>query len=811
MFAAAATERPDGVTQLPHKWTSASRHVSQVVEIKRGTRLSSWHDGRNRTEVEVAGDPMKKTIFLTLLTLALAVPAFSQDERHQSFISYDDGGTIVRSDGREIEGRRNLPIFPADEIITARRGRAEVRMSDGNIIGIDRATSLQVQSVVDAYEGDADETVMELRYGKVAVYRTDLGRDHVRLDTENASYVAQREAIYSVETESGGSDRVTVFEGSVEVRTPSRATRLRRGESAQIDDRGMYDLVSDEGLAADDFDRWFLQRSERFDSRSTRYVDNRLSYWTDDLDAFGSWVYINGIGYSWRPMVAVGWRPYYNGYWYHSRNGYLNWVSYDPWGWGPYHYGRWSYDPFYGWVWVPGYGYSPAWVYWMTGPGYIGWAPSGWWDCYRPYYDWAYRSYRNTADFGFGFYGRVRLNEIDLRPWTFVDSVGLISTRVDRAALTADAVKQRLGRTGGGLATVAGGAPRLTNEDLRDPAEAIRRRALDGKEGRLTGSETGAPPTDLTPFFGRQASVEGSIRDRIVRGRSASSGSGSGSAPVMGGGVSLPTPAVIDRRETTGRGSIGRGGSAGSIDRGTTGSADRGSSGAIGRGAGTSGGTGGAIQRGGSAGDRGGSIDRGGSSGSSGGSRSTSGSSGRIRSAGRGRSYDSAPSSGSSESSSESGSTPIILRGTRTGGDDPGSSTSTSRDSWRGRPASGVDAPSASSGTSGSTSRTGASDVPRRVIDRIGGARIYPRDSSSSRSGSGSSSSSGRSSGSTSRPPRIQSGSGGWGSSGSSSGSSSGGSRSSGGSSSSAPSSSGSSSSGGGHRSGGGEIKRDNH
>ena len=51
------------------------------------------------------------------------------------------------------------------------------------------------------------------------------------------------------------------------------------------------------------------------------------------------------------------------------------WVSEDPWGWACYHYGRWTYNPYYGWIWVPGYEWAPAWVSWRYGGGYAGWAP----------------------------------------------------------------------------------------------------------------------------------------------------------------------------------------------------------------------------------------------------------------------------------------------------------------------------------------------------------------------------------------------------------------------------------------------------
>lgn len=665
---------------------------------------------------------MKKAALLLTLLTAVALPALADDDRHQSYLSFEEGGTVVRSgeDGQNIQAHRNLPVYPGDEVITARRGRAEVRLADGNIIGIDRATSLRFRSILDAYEGDATETVVELRQGKVAVHRTDLGGDHVRLDTDNASYVAEYEAVYSVETDSRGSDRVIVFDGSVEVRTPSRTTRLREGESASVDDRGTYDLVGDQSASADDFERWFLKRAERFGSYTNRYMDRRLSYWSDDLDDHGRWVFVTGIGWSWRPYVAVGWRPYYNGYWHH-RGGYPTWVSYDPWAWGTYHYGRWAYDPGYGWVWVPGYGYSPAWVYWAYGSNYVGWAPAGWWDCYRGYYNWAYHPYRNTPSrIGFGFYGRVKVNDFDLRPWTFVDPQGVVSNRIDRAALTADAIKQRLGRSRDGYATIAGGSHRFTRAEWNDPAEAIRRRGLDG---RRTGAETGAGGVDVSSFFRREGEVSAPVRDRIVRGR----------GPATGGST---------RTGTIGGGSTG---SLAPIGSGSVAPIGRGSVAPIGGGSATDG-------RRGSAGDT---------------------STGRVGRGGSGAVSTPPPSTQPATTPERDTTRDWRRRERDTQPSDPGTGGAAERrgsgDSWRNRvPRAGTGETQAnpnppSSGSSGSTASpsSGSSDVPRRIIDRIGGARVRPRDTDTPSGSSGSSTRErgSRDSGSSSRGDRSSSGS----------------------------------------------------
>ncbi|HUP20873.1 MAG TPA: FecR family protein [Gemmatimonadota bacterium] len=492
----------------------------------------------------------KLTIIATLAFAAAAFPLQADDARHQSYISYDDGGTLLRpaDDEREIEARVNLPLFPGDEVITNRRGRTEIRLADGNVVALDRATAIRFRSILDSYEGEAGQTVAELRYGKVAVYRIADTRDSFRLDTPGATYFASSEAIFSVETDSRARDRVSVFDGAIEVRTPLRSTRLRSGEQAEVDDRGMYDVASYGRHSADDFEAWFLRRAGRYGATTSRYLDRSLAYYDDELSRHGSWVNISQYGWAWRPSVAAGWRPYHHGYWMRSRLGCLTWVSYEPWGWVPYHYGRWSYDPYYGWFWVPGIGYAPAWVYWWYGNGYLGWAPAGWWDLHRPYYPWAYRPFHRAGlHFGFGFYGRIRVNDVDLRPWTFIDAGNIVSNRADRAALTTDAIRDRLARDRGGFATISSDPARFTREEFRDPAAAINRRWQGVDTGRAGAGPGAGPTVDLTPFIRRDPDLSGAVRDRVVRNRPADGaatpgrviggGGGGGLAPIGGGNV----------------------------------------------------------------------------------------------------------------------------------------------------------------------------------------------------------------------------------------------------------------------------------
>ncbi len=103
------------------------------------------------------------------------------------------------------------------------------------------------------------------------------------------------------------------------------------------------------------------------------YVSNQEFY--DELAPYGTWVYDEQYGNVWIPDVDQNFRPYAtNGYWAMTEYG-NTWVSNYPWGWAAFHYGRWRFDNYYGWEWIPGSEWAPAWVSWRNGGGYYGWAP----------------------------------------------------------------------------------------------------------------------------------------------------------------------------------------------------------------------------------------------------------------------------------------------------------------------------------------------------------------------------------------------------------------------------------------------------
>jgi hypothetical protein len=104
-------------------------------------------------------------------------------------------------------------------------------------------------------------------------------------------------------------------------------------------------------------------------------VDVSFGFVYSNLQPHGSWLVSAQYGRVWQPReYRPGWNPYYDGHWVYADVGWT-WVSDYSWGAVPYHYGTWTLDPVYGWVWVPGMTWAPAWVVFRTGPDCIGWAP----------------------------------------------------------------------------------------------------------------------------------------------------------------------------------------------------------------------------------------------------------------------------------------------------------------------------------------------------------------------------------------------------------------------------------------------------
>jgi hypothetical protein len=146
-------------------------------------------------------------------------------------------------------------------------------------------------------------------------------------------------------------------------------------DSAPPDDQrdGQYNAPND-AESNDSYDEELLgPRNHGYDNRGYDEPNIDVGIFAN-LGNDGRWYFAGNIGWVWRPYADAGWRPYTNGHWVWTSYGWT-WVSYEPFGWATYHYGYWTCDAQLGWVWIPGYDWSPCRVQWAYYDNYICWAP----------------------------------------------------------------------------------------------------------------------------------------------------------------------------------------------------------------------------------------------------------------------------------------------------------------------------------------------------------------------------------------------------------------------------------------------------
>ncbi len=137
------------------------------------------------------------------------------------------------------------------------------------------------------------------------------------------------------------------------------------------------------------------------------------------LSPYGDWISVGADVYGWRPNhMEAGWRPYTTGRWVWTDDGWY-WASDEPWGWAAYHYGRWYYDDYYGWVWIPGYDWAPAWVEWRYGGDYIGWAPLSPYAVFSVSFGIHYRTHWATPNYWWSFVDCGHIASHDMHKYVY--------------------------------------------------------------------------------------------------------------------------------------------------------------------------------------------------------------------------------------------------------------------------------------------------------------------------------------------------------------------------------------------------------
>ncbi len=491
----------------------------------------------------------------------LASVAFAGDDvTSLSYISYlERYATIRPAHGEEsLDAVVNMPVLAGDRLDTSRGARVEVQLADGSTVWVDQFSTLDFDALAFSRDDSSPRTVLFLVEGTavVEIPATTVGDGTMRFDSPAGTMYLNRPGLYRLEL-NGNQIRLQAFSGFAELPVGVGSAILRGGEEATIDGSGELQKASLSDQT-DDFWNWVQERRHPSPgSRTAQVVDTRNAGRAAVLDGYGDWVYVSSFSsWMWRPRVSVGWVPYSYGRWYWTPVGW-SWISYEPWGWYPFHYGSWYLDGSFGWVWGWDPVWSPAWVYWMYSPGYVGWCPRGYYDWW--YFNqcthcwgagWLYPARWSQATFDFS--GRVRLSSIDPHPWTFVSAGQFTSTHLERVRLEPGRFLrgQPEDRTGlvrsGPLVTPSPGRGLpdrsvesffrgTTNREVPDLSSILHREPLSGNG--IAATVPGVRPTrtdDMvrSPGLQERGAPSGVVRDGPVNrwGRGAATGGATGVA-----------------------------------------------------------------------------------------------------------------------------------------------------------------------------------------------------------------------------------------------------------------------------------------
>jgi ferric-dicitrate binding protein FerR (iron transport regulator) len=317
-------------------------------------------------------------------------------------LSYVSGTVMVKRPGsaEEEPAMVNVPIQEGFELSTSEGSYAEVEFENGSTARLGELSKLLFhQLALDADGNKLNGMTFEQGYATFhflpehnvppssnrdgTIHFQSKDSDVYRVKIADATVTADGKCEFRTDLDQDRL-RVEVFNGSVDVATPTLSSKLGEGKILEHKSGGTeLAFNTRKGIVKDAWDQWTEARDKQVQltEKDEPVHATGPRYGWSDLDTYGEWTTLPGGRFGWSPYAQAGWSPYTNGLWQTYPGLGWTWISGEPWGWLPYHCGLWDYDASFGWYWMdPMFGcglWGASLVNWYAGPGWIGWAPIG--------------------------------------------------------------------------------------------------------------------------------------------------------------------------------------------------------------------------------------------------------------------------------------------------------------------------------------------------------------------------------------------------------------------------------------------------
>jgi hypothetical protein len=317
-------------------------------------------------------------------------------------LSYLSGRVTVKRPGSEVEdpAMLNAPIQEGFELSTSQGSYAEVEFENGSTARLGELSKLLFHQLALNAEGNKlNGVTFEQGYATFhflpehssppappregTIHFQPPYGDVYRVKLADVTVTAEGKCEFRTDLAQDRL-RVEVFNGLVDVATPTLSSKLEQGKILEHEVGGTeVAFNTQKGIVKDEWDKWTEARDKQvlLTAKDEPIHATGPRYGWSELDAYGEWIALPGGRSGWAPYAGAGWSPYTIGLWQFYPGFGWTWISGEPWGWLPYHCGLWDFDPFFGWYWMePMFGcglWQPSLVNWYAGAGWIGWAPKG--------------------------------------------------------------------------------------------------------------------------------------------------------------------------------------------------------------------------------------------------------------------------------------------------------------------------------------------------------------------------------------------------------------------------------------------------
>jgi len=350
-------------------------------------------------------------------------------------VKHDGNDPVVLREGYELAkvAVLNFPLLPGDIIRTTDSRRCEIQFDTGTIIRLDKATELKIETILAKSLSTRKKiTNLLLTKGQIYImYRRYSYPEVFQILTSNTAVKMKHKTVAVIKTQEDRSTNIQVKLGKAyAVYGPDEKNiderRIKKSERLTIS--SSHEALKKEYRPYTDFVLWNESMNKNFVElheglsylpKPVQRMPKAIFYFAQKYsNMYGEWVWDGLCGYVWRPHYNDrypwgNWTPYYYGQW-REVNGQLFWVPEEPWGWVPYHLGLWIWNKKYGWVWMPGSAFAPAWVAWDFYFGGLCWRPLSMMDWYYldGFYGDYYGPFYDAPDESPGEYGKNPLRII---------------------------------------------------------------------------------------------------------------------------------------------------------------------------------------------------------------------------------------------------------------------------------------------------------------------------------------------------------------------------------------------------------------